>query len=181
MNKPYKIGGQVLDELDALIELVKPYIPTSYLEVGARHGIALRYFVENLPSIKHVTAVDYPGQKWGKVGSQVELKENIESLDLDDYKILLGDSNKPRIIAEASERMYSIVFIDADHTYEGVTKDLDNYGPLAQAFICLHDVNHPPDSPAYGPTKLFEERWGQYEQAVKIVHPVSNKGIGVFF
>ena len=124
--------------------------------------------------------VDWPGQRWGRQDSQVELEANLKSLDIDSFDMILGSSQDPAILEKVQAQTYSIVFIDADHTYEGVSQDLDNYGPLAENFICLHDVNHPADSPAYGPTKLFEERWGQYDFAIKLVHPVSNKGIGVF-
>ena len=34
---------------------------------------------------------------------------------------------------------YDVIFIDADHTYEGVKKDWEDYGPLAER-VAFHDI-----------------------------------------
>lgn len=151
-----KIGGQVKAELDQFIDLVNTVQPVSYLEIGARQGVALRYFVERVPSIKRVTVIDLPGADWGKAGSEIELRTNLAHLDVDAITHL-GDSTDPAIVRAVSEFTYSVVFIDGDHTYDGVRQDADNYLPLADDFCGFHDICHPKDSRAYGATKLWLE------------------------
>ena len=179
MVKPPQIGGQVHSELDELIIRANKLQPTSYLEIGAREGIAMRYFVERVPSIKRVTVVDLPGAKWGRDDSEVALHENLNALD-SHTQVYLGRSDDDFVVDEVSRLRYSIVFIDADHSYEGVSNDFEIYGPLATDMICLHDINHPPDSNAYGPTRLWLEVKDD-DTDVAIIAAGSRKGIGVIY
>ncbi len=180
MTRLGKIAGQVQSELDDFIALCNELQPESYLEVGARDGIALRYFVERVPTIKRVAVVDLPGAKWGRDGSEAQLRDNVAALTDVECTLHIGDSTDPRIIAAASEHSYDVVFIDADHTYEGVLSDYENYGPLANMILAMHDINHPPDSSAYGPTRLWNEVRGPEDVALIDVAD-SRKGIGVIY
>ena len=174
-----QIGGQVITELDDLIELANEYEPTSYLEIGAREGIALRYFVERVPSITNVTVVDLPGADWGKANSDIQLRDNLASLPVVS-NVLLGDSTDPEIVRQVNERRYSIVFIDGDHSYDGVVSDLNNYRACADDLVCLHDINHPPDSRAYGPSRLWNELCAESDDGlIELIANDSRKGIGV--
>ena len=171
-----KIGGQWTYELDRLIEVVNQYKPRSYLEVGAREGIALRYFVERVPSIETVSAVDLPGAKWGRKDSKAELLDNFAALGMP-WVFHEGNSTSPSIVEEVSKTRYDVIFIDADHTYEGVKQDWENYGPLADMLVCFHDINHPSNSPAYGPSKLWNEL--KTDTSIELIKHGSRKGIRV--
>lgn len=178
-DKPAQIGGQIIEELDRLINMADQIKPYSYLEIGAREGIALRYFVERVPSIKRVTVVDLPGAQWGKVGSEVKLMENLDALDAESV-VHLGDSTDPEIVRLVSEHRYSVVFIDGDHSYEGVCEDVHNYLPLADDLLCLHDINHPRHSQAYGPSLLWQELKANHpDNTREFIAQNSRKGIGV--
>lgn len=179
MSKAEQIGGQVIEELDELIVLANEYKVKSYLEIGAREGIALRYFVERVPSIQRVFALDLPGADWGRAGSEAALRDNIHALDVQQTRIIIGDSTDQTIINSLRGCTFGVVFIDGDHSYEGVRSDFNNYRYLARDFVCLHDINHPPDSRAYGPTKLWNELYRLDRQA--IIAERSSKGIGVLF
>lgn len=167
-----KIGGQNKKEWDDFIEYLQDKNIRSYLEVGAREGVALRYLVEKLP-IKFVAVVDLPGANWGKNGSEVELKQNLDALGCE-YKMALGDSKSKEII-DSVRREYDLVFIDGDHTYGGVKADYKNYAGMGR-IVAFHDINQKPGSRAYGATRL----WNKIKPGIEFINEdSSNKGIGV--
>lgn len=151
---------------------------TSYLEIGAREGIALRYLVDHVPTIERVVAVDLPGAKWGRPDSAAALSDNLDALrDNVSRHIYLGDSTSAVVVCHVREfAPFDVVFIDGDHSYDGVRQDYENYAPMGR-IVALHDINHPADSKAYGPTKLWNEIKG--ENYAEIIAIDSRKGIGV--
>lgn len=172
-----KVGGQHKDELDQFVTLLKRLAPRSYLEVGARHGRMVRYLVARVPSIERISVVDLPGARWGRENSALELVDNLNATGKP-WVFHNGNSTDPEIIQQVAARRYDVIFIDADHTYEGVLQDWSNYGPLADMAVGFHDINHPPDTSCYGPSKLWNEtREGKH--TVEFIQPGSTTGIGV--
>ena len=181
------IGGQVQSELDELIVLANKLRPKSYLEIGAREGIALRYFVERVPTIREVVVVDMPGGPWGREASEALLMKNLKELTKAEHRVrvftILADSQLPEIVRAIATESYDMIFIDADHTYEGALKDYDNYAHLANKLCCLHDINHPPDSKAYGATRVWQlvKEGADEDKVTEIIAAGSRKGIGVIY
>ena len=169
-----RVGGQVIEEWDIFIEKVKALNPTSYLEVGARDGICLRYLVERIPSITRVGVVEWPEKEWGRHGSLKKLNDNLEALEVH-VDLYLGNSQDSVISDKVAKNTYDVIFIDADHSYIGIKTDYEIYAPLANMMVAMHDINHPPDSKAYGPTKLWIELGG----TESIIAETSRTGIGV--
>jgi cephalosporin hydroxylase len=60
--------------------------------------------------------------------------------------VLRLDSHEPQTIARISELLegmpLDLLFIDGDHTYEGVCRDFQMYGPLVAngGMIAFHDI-----------------------------------------
>ncbi len=169
MNTNNQIGGQNRLEFLEFINWLRDKNIESYLEVGAREGIALKYLCKEL-GVKRVTAVDLPNGPWGRANTDGKLVKNLDSLNVP-YNLYLGDSTDPLIIKAVSRERFDLVFIDGDHSYEGVKADYENYSPLGR-IVALHDVNQREGAKAYGPTQLFNEIGGH-----KIAH--SKKGIGI--
>jgi hypothetical protein len=177
--KPAQVGGQVITELDEFIELSNRIQPTSYLEIGAREGIALDYYVRRVPTITKVVVVDLPGAQWGRAGSDKELVDRLVALRKDrgiTWKFHMGNSQHENVVKNVTKNgPFDIIFIDGDHTYTGVLADYTNYSPMATKMVALHDINHPPDSKAYGPTRLWHELDGDKHE---FIADGSRKGIG---
>ena len=57
---------------------------------------------------------------------------------------IIGDSKSPETLNRLKEKLkgrpINLLFIDGDHTYEGVKRDYEIYAPLAKDIIVLHDV-----------------------------------------
>ncbi len=80
-----------------------------------------------------------------------------KSFARDGQKIFLigGDSHDPKMLKKVKEilggRKLDFLFIDGDHTYEGVRRDFEMYFPLVRkgGIIAFHDiVPHPPETGA---------------------------------
>lgn len=51
-------------------------------------------------------------------------------LNFDDVNLLKGYSTDQEIINTLSKQVYSVIYIDGDHTFTGVINDIKNYAPL---------------------------------------------------
>jgi hypothetical protein len=140
-SKPKQIGGQVLSELNAMMTIVEQYstdmgwLIRKYLEVGCREGYALRRLVTSIDSVDTVLAIDWPGQDWGKVGSEVELNKNLDYLRHEhdvDATIYLGDSRDPAAKSFAEDLgPWDLCLIDASHVYETIHQKAEPTAPLS--------------------------------------------------
>jgi len=170
-----QIGGQNPIEWDEFIAFLQDKDIETYLEVGAREGIALKYLVENT-GIMSATAIDLPNAAWGRPNTGRKLENNLSSLNAK-TKMILGDSTDREIIDVARKfGPYDLVFIDGDHSYSGVRSDYENYSPMAR-IVAFHDVNQQPRSRAYGATEFWNEV--KNDTSVVFIAPGSRKGIGV--
>ena len=168
-----KLGGQNPVEWKEFVALVHKLEPTSYLEVGAKFGIALRYLVDHVPSIEKVGVVDWPDHGYsGRRDSAKKLEQNLQGIS---SQVWLGDSKDPEIIKAVSESTWDVIFIDADHSYEGVKADYENYGHMATIILGLHDVCHDLGHPNDGPGIL----WAEIGGTEVISYDGPSRGIGV--
>ena len=136
-----------------------------YLEIGSREGGSLFVIAGMLEAGAHVVAVDLPGAQWGRRGSQNYLNEvtkliRREGLSVD---ILLGDSHSEtthqRVRGLADEQAFDALFIDGDHSYEGVSRDWEMYSPFVRpgGVVAFHDLIISDEFPDVGVGHLFEE------------------------
>ncbi len=180
-KNPKLIGGQDIEELEKFISLLNHYKPITYLEIGSREGHALRYLLDRVPSIRDVTVVDLIGGRWGKRGSGEILKENLRLCNLRRWVFLDGNSRDPDIIYTVSRRRYDVIFIDGDHTYEGVEHDFRVYGGLSNRLVALHDVCAREESRAAGCRNFWISLKDDTNKHRIICSRESNRGIGVYF
>jgi len=169
-----KIGGQDLSEWNDFIDYLQDKNIKSYLEIGAREGIALRYLAERLP-LEAITVVDLPGAVWGKKGSEVKLLNNLSALGIE-HHVYLGNSADADVAEKVARHApFDLIFIDGDHNYAGVKADYKLYGDMGR-ILAFHDINQHFRAKAYGATKL----WNELKQVKKtFIAAGSRKGIGI--
>lgn len=116
----------------------------SILEIGSRYGGTLIEFAKDQP--ERIVSVDLPGYgPWGNSDSEPYLKAAIEMVRHQgiDAHLFLGNSRDPEIVEQVRELgPYDFIFIDGDHTYEGVKTDWENYGGMGK-LIAFHDIIQP--------------------------------------
>jgi len=160
---------------------------THYLEIGARHGDTFHYIMSNLPKGSKGVAVDLPGGLWGRSNSVISLKQAVHDLNRKGYdcSCILGDSKTSATLQQiAIKGPYDAIFIDGDHTLEGVTADWNNFKNKAR-IIAFHDIvgtgqfekvhRNPVEVP-----KLWDKLKAQYNH-VEFIDTDSKMGIGCLF
>lgn len=76
------------------------------------------------------------------------------------------------------DTMFDMLFIDGDHTYEGVKSDYMLYRHMVNpgGIIVFHDISFGPESAWYGVQKLWNEIDGH---KIEFVETIGDRGIGV--
>ena len=152
----------------------------SILEIGSRYGYTLLDLAAGMDGKGKIVCVDLPGTfPWGEADSQTILMENVAMLRGWGHSVtaLLEDSHDPAVVELVRTKgPYDFVFIDGDHTYEGVKQDWENYGPLGKTVV-FHDIVRPKsgERQELGVWRLWQEIAGTKEE---FVAPDSKMGIG---
>jgi cephalosporin hydroxylase len=103
-----------------------------------------------------------------------------------------ADSRAPTTLRRVRSRLrhnqLDLLFIDGDHSYEGVKADFENYGPLVRAggFVAFHDIV--PDfrsrfgTPTVNDTGEVPRFWSEIKQDYRtseIIEDVQQDGYGI--
>jgi cephalosporin hydroxylase len=133
-------------EFGKLITIAKTIQPYCVIEIGSMFGETLRPLIA---VAEHVISVDYllPEQDSRRIGqlNGREMSSDFAKMMGTRLDIISGDSHDPAIFKRVKECITeapSILFIDGDHTYNGVKMDFEMYGPLVKegGIIAFHDI-----------------------------------------
>ena len=143
---------QVADELTALGEILATLRPKCALEIGTARGGTLLFLTRLASPRATIISVDLPGGRFGGGYSSTRAwfyKRFARSGQR--LQLLQGGSHTSdmmdRVKAVLGGQALDYLFIDGDHTYEGVKQDFELYAPLVRegGIIVLHDIaEHPP-------------------------------------
>lgn len=157
----------------------------SVLEIGSRFGYTLVDLAHCMDGKGTIVSVDLPdAEGWNdKLSAEAisHLRKNVSQLKEEGYDVHLyeGDSKCP-VILESVRKLgpFDVVFIDGDHTYEGVLSDWENYGPLGKTVI-FHDIREPqpPEWMGMGVWKLWRTI-REEPDTEEFLAPGSKMGIG---
>ncbi|WP_435098992.1 O-methyltransferase [Halorubrum sp. N11] len=150
----YKVYSiQLSDELYQLLKLVRKENTERVLEIGTANGGSFYTWCRGIPDIKRVVSLDLPNGRYG--GGYNERKINIFKSFSDEINMefVRGNSHKKptykKVKNIANNDGFDFIFIDGDHSFEGVKKDFHMYKQLLSddGVIALHDIIHHPDDP----------------------------------
>jgi predicted O-methyltransferase YrrM len=138
---------QKLREFGSLVRLVRKRCPRVVVEIGTMHGGTLWAWCQSASSDALLVSIDLPGGAFGGGYSDAEAERLAgyrrpgQTLEL-----IRADSHDPATVAQLrallGSRTIDLLFIDADHSYEGVARDYEMYAPLVRpgGLIAFHDV-----------------------------------------
>lgn len=178
--------AQAPKELAGLAALMRGIGATTFLEVGSRHGDTLFELAMLVPSLTRFMAVDLPGGRWGRRGSEKNLDRVAWILRRlgKQAEVLYGRSLDEDIIARVrAGAPWDVVLIDADHTYNQVKGDWEVYGPLAGKAVALHDIAGEGKRNITGlkieVPRLWRELKAEGREVREFIDPPARMGIGV--
>jgi predicted O-methyltransferase YrrM len=157
-------------ELSSLLRLLRDRPPRTIVEIGTAAGGTLYAFCQVAAKGSLIISIDLPGGEFGG-GYGEEQIPGMQAVARKDQSIhfLRCDSHEAStlqaVLAILASRSVDFLFIDGDHSYEGVAKDFEMYGPLVAdgGVVAFHDiVPHP---------KLPECEVDRFWDGVKRNHP----------
>jgi cephalosporin hydroxylase len=120
-------------ELKALLTELAKKPPKVILEIGVHKGYSLEVWHKAFPDAQIIGVENDPHE--------------LDPEAIGTAMIVDGDSHDEDTVYDVSNLLFrgeqvDFLFIDGDHTYEGVKKDFEMYKPLVKkgGFIGLHDV-----------------------------------------
>ena len=159
-------------EIARLVNIVKDKSPGTILEIGTSGGGTLALFCHASGQETHVISIDLPYGRFGG-GYPVWKRPLYKAFARNGQKLWLmqEDSHDEETLFKVkkilSGRQADFLFIDGDHTYEGVKKDFELYAGLVPkgGIIALHDiVQHSPLS-GCDVIRFWKEIKGSYRHA----------------
>jgi len=154
-------------ELAQLIEFIgERKAPRTVLEIGTMSGGTLWLWCQLAYPTAHIISVDLPNGPFGG-GYPPEAGDKFLTYTKHQQSMQLfrADSHDPLTFASVErylkvyKRKVDLLFIDGDHTYDGVKQDFEMYGTLVSddGLIVFHDIVKHTGVPDCGVDVLWEE------------------------
>jgi predicted O-methyltransferase YrrM len=182
---------QVTGELTSFIGKVAARSPRRVLEIGTARGGTLLLLCRFAADDATIVSVDLPfGRNGGgyprwKQGLYRRFAKPGQSLHL-----VRGNSHSPDTLMQVQSIFQGdpidVMFIDADHSYEGVKADFFSYGALAASdgMIALHDVLPNSSDPSIEVNRFWRELESDKNQRTELIAASldqGHSGIGVVY
>jgi len=153
------------------------------LEIGTCRDGTLYRFMREADDKAIFISIDMPGGKYGgELGQPDETEMQSWKRPGQTLHIIREDSHADQTLKKVKallkKRKFDFALIDGDHTYEGVKKDFEMYGPLVKGMVAFHDICHHPNFPDVGVEKFWNELEGE---KIEIINDPNQgwAGIGV--
>jgi len=174
-------------EITSLLQTLEELQPLRILELGTWSGGTLFLFSRISRPDAAIVSVDLPAHNFGGGYSAWRsiLFHSFASSN-QTLHLIVGDSHQPAVfnlVREALQgELLDFLFIDADHTYQGVRLDFEMYSPLVRrgGIIAFHDIAS--DNPKTG--IVVHGFWDEIKKNYRYLEHVTNRskaGIGLLW
>jgi len=174
--------SQVRSEITQFLELLSRRPPATVLEIGTYKGGTFFLFARVAADDALVVSLDLP---CGQNDSYPVWRERLYrgfARDRQRLKIIRDNSHDPRTMEKIHQlldgRRLELLFIDGDHSYQGVKADFEMYSPLVspEGVIAFHDIVPGPSS---GGVPQFWQELKQTRLATEFVADWKQGGFGI--
>jgi predicted O-methyltransferase YrrM len=180
---------QVRSEALALGKMLEARAPARSLEIGTNYGGTLLLLCNlSAPGAK-IISVDLPSGRFGggyprrKIPLFRKFPKSGQQLHL-----IRADSHlqgtKEHVLRILEGELLDYLFLDGDHTYEGVRQDFEMYAPLVRGggLIVLHDIAEHRQDLECRVGKFWNEVKNEYRHQEIVEDPKQGwAGIGILF
>lgn len=174
---------QIQEEIIGLLNLLSQQRPKNILEIGTARGGTLYLFARVSDQAAKIVSVDL----------QIRDKNLFSTFARNDQTIILLEADSTSLSTIRNIRDFfpdgiDFLFLDGDHSYEGVQLDFENYAPLVNpgGLIAFHDIV--PDNEtrfgvitggSSGEVHLFWKEIKSKFQHVEFVKDYAQDGLGI--
>ncbi len=174
-------------ELQSLVGDVRRLAPRVIVEIGTHRGGTLVCWAAVAPARAHIVSIDMPTDQWEGMGARPEDLARVRRYLKPSQTLtaISGDSHAPQTRARLDEALagapVDLLWIDGDHSYEGVREDFAMYGGLVRpgGLIALHDVRASAFWPGFGSPAFWEEIKTRYHAREYVADPRPGAGMGI--
>jgi len=194
-SKPFNAlitPNQIRSEIQALCEIVRQRRPRTVLEIGTQHGGTFFLFSRVVAPDALLVSIDLASEDlkpWRSLCTNLRTKgQSVSVIDGDSH----ATSTVERVNRVLGGRKVDFLFIDGDHSYEGVRQDFENYVGFLNdpGLIAFHDIN--PDywtrfgKRTYSNTGEVYRFWAEVKMKYSHTECIDNPdedgfGIGILF
>jgi predicted O-methyltransferase YrrM len=177
---------QMEDEITELVNEVRTLRPRAVIEIGTSMGGTLYLWTRFAAPDAIIISIDLPRGKFG--GGYSPLRTPLYrrfARERQRLHLLRCDSHSPDTVSAVREllggRPVDFLFIDGDHTYDGVRKDWESYGEMMRpgGLVALHDVGKNYDDTEV--KRFWDEVKGRFQHREYLAHPQGFYGIGSLY
>jgi predicted O-methyltransferase YrrM len=177
---------QAQDEIVWLLEMVRELAPRRVLEIGTANGGTLFLWTRVAAPVAHLVSVDMcPLGLLGRHSAFALLCRGFARADQRIDLVFDRDSHDARTRDEVTQRfggeLVDFLFIDGDHSYEGVSRDFELYSALVRpgGLVAFHDVA-PHVSAGTGVPQFWNEFKAAHDTQERVAPTEPSYGIGVW-
>ena len=157
---------QIKSELVGMAEELASLKPKRAMEIGTHLGGTLFLLCRLADPAAQVISVDYHR---GRFGGARKFVYNSFLREQQRLHVITGDSHSEATHASITSKLGSakldFLFIDGDHSYDGVKRDFEMYSPLVRpgGLVAFHDiVAHPLEKECH-----VKEFWDEVKQSYR--------------
>jgi predicted O-methyltransferase YrrM len=180
---------QIPEELESLGEILAARRPERALEIGTAKGGTLLFLTRLASPQATIVSVDLPGGRFGGgYGPRRRWFYQRFARRKQKIHLLQGNSHSPEMLDRAKAALagqtIDYLFIDGDHSYEGVKSDFEMYAPMVRkgGLIAFHDIVEGTSEMVGGVPRFWREVRPRYRHAEMINDPKQGGyGIGVLY
>jgi cephalosporin hydroxylase len=177
--------SQLPEEIADLLYILSEMRPKIVLEVGTAQGGTLFLFTRVASLSALVISLDLPrGPFSGGLPKQLALLYRSFARNEQSVYPIRADSHEPGTIEKIKRitdgQKIDFLFIDGDHSYDGVKRDFDMYSPLVKkgGMIAFHDISCGPQDRVGGVPVFWKEIEHRYRN-LQISKDCEARGFGI--